>query len=53
MKSVSASLPPLQSSRLLNQVRERIRYLQYSIRTEQAYVHWVRAYVTRSPHAWG
>jgi integron integrase len=40
-----SSLPPLQSSRLLDQLRERIRYLHYSIRTEQAYVHWVRAFV--------
>ena len=38
-------LPPLQSVRLLDQVRERIRYLHYSLRTEQAYVHWVRAFV--------
>ena len=38
-------LPPLQSARLLDQVRERIRYLHYSIRTEQAYVQWVRAFV--------
>jgi len=38
-------LPPLQSARLLDQVRERIRYLHYSLRTEQAYVHWVRAFV--------
>jgi hypothetical protein len=30
---------------LLDQVRERVRYLHYSIRTEQAYVHWVRAFV--------
>jgi len=30
---------------LLDQVRERIRYLHYSIRTEQAYVQWVRAFV--------
>jgi integron integrase len=35
----------LQSPRLLDQVRERIRYMHYSIRTEQAYVHWVRAFV--------
>jgi integron integrase len=26
-------------------VRERLRYLHYSLRTERAYVHWVRAYV--------
>jgi hypothetical protein len=45
MKSVGSPLPALRSSRLLDQVRERIRYLHYSIRTEQAYVHWVRAFV--------
>ena len=39
------SLPPLQALRLLDQVRERIRYLHYSIRTEDAYVHWVRGFV--------
>jgi hypothetical protein len=44
MKSIGSPLPALQSSRLLDQVRERIRYLHYSIRTEQAYVHWVRAF---------
>ena len=44
MTSLDSRLPqaPL---RLLDQVRERIRYLHYSLRTEQAYVHWVRAYV--------
>ena len=31
--------------RLLDRLRERIRYLHYSLRTEQAYVQWVRAYV--------
>jgi integron integrase len=44
MKS-DVSLPPLQSTRLLDQVRERIRYLHYSRRTEEAYVHWIRAFV--------
>ena len=38
-------MPPLRSARLLDQVRERIRYLHYSIRTEEAYVHWIRAFV--------
>lgn len=37
--------PPLRATRLLDQVRERIRYLHYSLRTEEAYVYWVRAYV--------
>ena len=32
-------------ARLLDPLRERIRYLHYSIRTEDAYVHWVRGYV--------
>lgn len=40
-----APLPPLRSARLLDQVRERIHYLHYSIRTEDAYVHWIRAFV--------
>ena len=31
--------------RLLEQVRNAIRRLHYSIRTEDAYVHWVRAFV--------
>ncbi len=26
-------------------LRERIRYLHYSLPTEQAYVHWVRAFI--------
>jgi integron integrase len=34
--------PPV---RLLDQVRSQVRCLHYSIRTEQAYVHWVRAFV--------
>ena len=43
--------PPLASAgstaprRLLDLLRERVRYLHYSIRTEEAYVHWVRAFV--------
>lgn len=45
MKSSTCSLPPLRSAKLLDQLRERVRYLHYSIRTEQAYVHWVRAFV--------
>jgi integron integrase len=33
------------SPRLLDRVRERIRYLHYSLRTEQAYLLWIRAYI--------
>lgn len=38
-------LPPLKAPRLLDQVRERIRYLHYSRRTEDAYLHWCRAFI--------
>lgn len=38
-------LPPLQATRLLDQLRERIRYLHYSHRTEEAYVYWCRAFI--------
>lgn len=31
--------------KLLDQLREQIRYRHYSLRTEEAYVYWVRAYV--------
>jgi integron integrase len=31
--------------RLLDQVRERVRYLHYSIRTEEAYVYWIKTFV--------
>lgn len=38
-------LPPLQATKLLDQVRERVRYLHYSPRTEDAYVYWTRAFI--------
>lgn len=47
------ALPPLTAVKLLDQVRERVRYLHYSIRTEEAYVYWIRGFVrfhgTRHP----
>lgn len=45
MRTAEAPLPPLKSQRLLDQVRERVRYLHYSLSTERACVHWIRAYV--------
>jgi integron integrase len=49
--------PPLKSVRVLDRLRERIRYLHYSIRTEEAYVYWVRYYIRwhglRHPEAMG
>jgi hypothetical protein len=35
----------LRSPRLLDQLRERIRYCHCSLRTEQSYVHWVRHFI--------
>ena len=37
--------PPLQSCRLLDQVKERIRYLHCSLSTEKTYLYWIRFYV--------
>jgi hypothetical protein len=37
--------PATPQRRLLDQLREQLRYLHYSLRTEEAYVHWVRAFV--------
>lgn len=45
MKTSKLPLPALRSEKLLDQLRERIRYLHYSMRTEQAYVHWARAFI--------
>ena len=45
MKTATAPLPPLRSVKVLDQLRERIRYLHYSLPAEQAYVHWVRAFI--------
>ncbi len=37
--------PPRQSTRLLDQVRERIRHMHYSLSTEQVYLYWVRFFI--------
>lgn len=38
---MEATKPP----RLLDQVRERCRVKHYSLRTEQAYTHWIRRFI--------
>ena len=38
-------MPPLQSDRILDQLRERIRYMHYSLGTEEAYVYWAKAFI--------
>ena len=37
--------PPLQSARLLDQVRKRVRYMHYSLKTEKACLYWARFFV--------
>jgi hypothetical protein len=37
--------PALGSTRLLDQLRERLRYMHYSLRTEQNYVCWSRWFI--------
>ena len=37
--------PVFLATRLLDQVRERIRYLHYSLQTEKAYLCWARFYI--------
>lgn len=39
--TVSAAQPP----RLLDRLRDRLRLRHYSLRTEQAYLHWVKRYI--------
>jgi integrase len=45
VKNGTSSLPPLQAVKALDHLRERIRYLHYSARTEDACVHWVRLFI--------
>ncbi len=47
------SSPVLRSTRLLDQLRECLRYRHYSLNTEKSYVYWVRFYVRWSAHAGG
>ncbi len=44
-RAAAAPLPPLRAVRLLDQLRERIRLMHYSLRTEQVYVHWCRTFI--------
>lgn len=44
-KIPKASRPPFRATKLVDQLRERIRYLHYSINTGKTYVYWVRMFV--------
>jgi len=41
----SGTPPPLRSTRLLDQLRERIRYRHLSLSTERSYAYWVRSFI--------
>lgn len=47
------STPVLHSTRLLDQLRECLRYRHYSLNTEKSYVYWVRFFVRWSARASG
>lgn len=41
----AVQLPPLRSVRVLDQLRERLRLMHYSLRTEEVYVYWTKAFI--------
>jgi len=43
--SVPEKTPTPRSPRLMQLVRERLRYLHYSLRTEQTYAHWIKRFI--------
>jgi integron integrase len=43
--SSASAQPSADGPRLLDLLRQQVRYMHYSLRTEEAYVHWVRAFV--------
>ena len=45
MPAIPSSAKPASPPRLLDQVRARIRFKHYSIRTEQAYTGWIRRFI--------
>lgn len=42
--------PSFTSTRLLDQLRERMRSLHYSLQTEKAYLYWVRLFIRWHSH---
>ena len=42
---VPSEIPPQQAPKLLDQVRAKIRFKHYSIRTEQAYTDWIKRFI--------
>jgi hypothetical protein len=44
-RAAKLAAPPFPSTRLLEQARERIRWLHYSHATEKAYIYWLQYFV--------
>jgi hypothetical protein len=42
---IAPPAPPTSSPRLLDRVRWHLRVKRYSLRTEQAYIDWIRRYI--------
>jgi len=42
---MQSGTPPLQSTRIFDQVLERIRYLHYSLNIEKVYLYWSRFFI--------
>jgi hypothetical protein len=45
METAVQSLPPASSPKLLDRVRQAVRTRGYSLRTEEAYIYWVRRFI--------
>ncbi|RRN78187.1 integron integrase, partial [Pseudoxanthomonas sp. SGD-10] len=45
LAAITGGVAPRGAPRLLDQVRGRLRLKHYSLRTEQAYLYWIRRYV--------
>jgi uncharacterized protein YfbU (UPF0304 family) len=42
---MKVSNPSVRPARLMDQVRERLRYLHYSLSTEKTYLYWIRFFI--------
>ena len=53
IEKANVGAPVFHSTRVLDQLRERIRYLHYSLQTEKAYVYWARFFHPLEHYATG
>ena len=45
LRPAPSALPTLRSVRVLDQLRERLRLMHYSLRTEEVYAYWLKAFI--------